>query len=31
MKKVGKEKLVKFLKEYRDELKTYTDNIANEI
>ncbi len=31
MKKVGKEKLVKFLKDYRDELKTYTDNIANEI
>ncbi len=31
MKKVGKEELVKFLKEYRDELKTYTDNIANEI
>ncbi len=31
MKKVGKEKLVKFLKDYRDELKTYADNIANEI
>lgn len=31
MKKVGKEELVKFLKDYRDELKTYTDNIANGI
>ncbi|MFU2206037.1 hypothetical protein [Streptococcus pluranimalium] len=28
---VGKEELVQFLKNYRDELKTYTDNIANGI
>lgn len=26
---IGKEDLVQFLKDYRDELKTYTDNLAN--